>query len=105
MPLCKGPHKPVLFPAVVVICAEDPDVRQFMLAAQEEGMTGDEYVYIHPYLLDERDGLPPWQGGDDRDNEARRAYGSLLDVRTDFIDVILFNIFWGINRIHLFWSY
>lgn len=64
----------------MIVCGSEELIRRFMMAAQDKGMTKGDYVYITPSLLPVVNMEKRWVVGDDRDEEARRAFGSLLQV-------------------------
>ena len=68
----------------MVICAVDEDLLNFMLRAEEKGMTNGDYVYITPSLWSAENLERRWiiKGINNKDSHrARTAYGSLLQVR------------------------
>ncbi|XP_055344054.1 atrial natriuretic peptide receptor 1-like [Paramacrobiotus metropolitanus] len=81
---------------VVFIMANASTVRQIMLAALDEGMTSGDYVFIAvEYFASDFWGRFTWRFDDDRDEDARTAFRTLLllSIRSP-VDSSL-NTFWS----------
>ena len=67
--------------AVIVLCGENSFIRKLMLLAHARGMTGGEYVFLKLELMPASDVETPWAHGNDDDDEVRKAFFPLLQVR------------------------
>ncbi|XP_078671097.1 atrial natriuretic peptide receptor 1-like [Branchiostoma floridae x Branchiostoma belcheri] len=73
---------------IICMCHHDKATeRRVMLHAYDLGMTNGEFVFINAvtWTLEGQLG-EPWRAGDDRDEDAKQAYGSVLNVRMVFPD-------------------
>ena len=66
--------------SVVVLCGSEEFVRDFMLMAHQLDMTNGEYVYVVVDQVPPDYVFTPWAAGDDRDQAARQAFESVLQV-------------------------
>ncbi|XP_066277279.1 atrial natriuretic peptide receptor 1-like isoform X3 [Branchiostoma lanceolatum] len=71
---------------IICMCHHDKETeRRVMLHAHDLGMTNGEFVFINAvtWTLEGQLG-EPWRAGDERDEDAKQAYGSVLNVRMVF---------------------
>ena len=63
-----------------MLCGVDSMLRDFMLAAYNNGMTNGDYVYIITGLLPAPNLVNRWSTGDALDGKAQLAFQSALQV-------------------------
>jgi len=74
---------------VVVMCGDEDIIRKFMLAAYDNDMTSGDYVFISLTLLPSERVRTPWLRHDARDDDAKKAYQSLLEAREFYVYLII----------------
>jgi len=74
----------VRFVSVVILCGSEKFIRDFMLTAHQLDMTDGQYVYVVADQVPSQNVNTPWVAGDDRDETARLAFESVLQVRVTF---------------------
>jgi len=71
----------VHFVSVVILCGSEKFIRDFMLTAHHFQMTDGQYVYVVAAQVPPQNVNTPWVAGDNRDEPARLAFESVLQVR------------------------